>query len=255
VEPRFGRLYASSVLRPLAEQVVGVLGVQPGETVCDLMCDSGTLGVALGGAVGSRGRVLLVDTDAGLLDGAQRDVAGTGCAVSTQRAIAGTGAVALAAASCDRVGSLCTLGFWEGESLLEVAERATRINGRAAVLAWDPAQPPPHEVALVDALRNVVGIRSQFLMQCLAGPEPAHTTRWEPLTLNDVVRFDGIAQFWAALVGDRPIAADLGRKSDAALREIRSACQRALEAYTAADGTMRIPVRATLWCFEEAARA
>jgi hypothetical protein len=252
VEPRFGRLYARAVHRPLAEQVVGVLGAQPGETVCDLMCDGGTLGAALGGAVGSHGSVVLVDTDAGLLDGARRDVAAMGCAVSTLRAVAG--AVAVPAASCDRVGSLCTLGFWEGASLLEVAERATRVTGRAAVLAWDPAQPPPHEVALVDALRDVVGIRSRFLTRCLASPEPAHTARWEPVTLHDVVRFDGIAQYWTALVGERPIAVELVRLSDEALGEIRSACQGALDAYTAADGTMRIPVRATLWCFDETAR-
>src|SRR5579864_736897 len=165
VEPRFGRLYARAVHRPLAEQVVGVLGVQPGETVCDLMCDGGTLGAALGGAVGSHGRVVLVDTDAALLDGARHEVAGSGCAVSTQLSVGG--AVALATASCDRVGSLCTLGFWEGASLLEVAERATRGTGRAAVLAWDPAEPPAHEAALVDALRDVVGIRSRFITRCL----------------------------------------------------------------------------------------
>jgi hypothetical protein len=246
VEPRYGRLYASAVLRPLAEQVVGELGVQPGETVCDLMCDGGTLGAAFGAVVGSQGGVVLVDTDAGLLQRAWHDVAGTGCAASTQQAIGG--AVALAESSCDRVGSLCTLGFWGGASLLDVAERATRLTGRAAVLAWDLAQPPLHEEALVDALRDVVGIHSRFLAQCLAGPEPGQTARWEPVTLHDVVRFDGIAQYWAALVGERPIAADLVRESDATLREIRSACQRALEEYTAADGTMRIPVRATLWC-------
>jgi hypothetical protein len=252
VEPRFGRLYASAVLRPLAEQVVGVLGVQPGETVCDLMCDGGTLGVALGLAVGHQGRVVLVDTDAGLLQRARQDVAGTGCAASTQVAIGG--AVALAESSCDRVASLCTLGFWEGASLLDVAEGASRPTGRAAVLAWDAAQPPPHEVAVADALRDVAGIESRFLARCLAGPEPVQTSRWEPVTLHDVVRFDGIGQYWAALVGERPIAADLVRESDASLDEIRAACQRALSTWTAADGTMRIPVSATLWCFGSEAR-
>jgi hypothetical protein len=252
VEPRFGRLYASAVLRPLAEQVVGVLGVQPGETACDLMCDGGTLGVSLGVAVGSEGGVVLVDTDAGLLQRARRDVADTGCAASTQVAIGG--AVALADSSCDRVASLCTLGFWEGASLLDAAERATRPNGRAAILAWDPAHPPPHEVALVDALRDVAGIHSQFLARCLAGPEAGQTAGWGPVTLHDVVRFDGIAQYWAAMVGERPIATDLVRESAAALREIRAGCQRALSKWTAADGTMRIPVSATLWCFAAEAR-
>lgn len=249
---RFGRLYASAVLRPLAEQVVEVLGVQPGETVCDLMCDGGTLGVALGAAVGSQGRVVLVDTDAGVLQGALRDVFETGCAASTHLAIGG--AMSLEDSTCDRVASLCTLGFWDGTSLVDVAERATRPTGRAAVLAWDAGQPPPHEVALVDTLRDVVGIHSGFLARCLARPDPAPAARWEPVTLHDVARFDGIGHYWAAMVGERPLAAELVHESDAALREIRAACQRALEAYTAADGTMRIPVRATLWCSGRAVR-
>jgi ubiE/COQ5 methyltransferase family len=247
VEPRFGRLYASAVLRPLAEQMVDALGVQPGETVCDLMCDGGTLGVALGTAVASEGAVVLVDTDAALLQTALSNVCETGCAASTQVAIGG--AFALADLSCDRVGSLCTFGFWEGVSLLDTAERVTRPTGRAVLLAWDAALPPLHEVALVDALRDVAGIHSEFLARCLAGPDPVRSARWEPVTLHDVVRYDGIGHYWAAMVGDRPVAAELVRESDAALREIRTGCQRALAACTAADGTMRIPVRATLWCF------
>jgi ubiE/COQ5 methyltransferase family len=252
VAPRFGRLYASAVLRPLAEQVVGALGVRPGETACDLVCDGGTLGVTLGTAVGSQGAVVLVDTDAALLQHALRDVSETGCAASTHLAIGG--ALALADSSCDRVASLCTFGFWDGASLLDIADRATRPTGRAVLLAWDAAQPPLHEVALVDALRDVAGIHSGFLARCLASPDPVQSARWQPVTLHDVVRFDGIGHYWAAMVGDRPIAAQLGRESDAALREIRTVCQRALAAFTAADGTMRMPVRATLWCSTPEAR-
>src|SRR5580704_19050354 len=123
VEPRFGRLYASAVLRPLAEQVVGVLGVQPGETACDLICDSAVGGVALARAVGNQGRVVLVDTEATLLDDAARDVSDTGCVASTL--LAAGGAIPLGDASCDRVVSLCTFAFWDGESLLDAARRAT----------------------------------------------------------------------------------------------------------------------------------
>ena len=251
MKPRFGRLYAHAVLRPLAEQVVDAIEVRPGATVCDLMCDGGTLGVALGRAVGSAGDVVLVDDDGVLLEDALRDVFDTGCDASTLLATGGT--CALADSSCDRVGSLCTFGFWEGESMLDIAERATRPTGRAAVLAWDPAHPPAHEAALVDALRDA-GIHSRFLERCLASPNPARAPRWKAVTLHDVARFDGIAHYWAAMVDERPIAADLIRESDAARRAIRAACRRGLEAYTAADETMRIPITATLWCFGDAAR-
>lgn len=246
MEPRFGRLYAGAVLRPLAEQVIAVLGVHPGETACDLICDSGIGGVALGRAVGTQGRVVLVDTEAALLGDASRDVSDTGCVASTL--LADGGAIPLGQSSCDRVASFCTFGFWDGESLLDSARRATRHRGRAGVLTWDASQPPMHEVALLDALRTVAGIDSPFLARALASPHRTQATHWESMSLNDVIRFDGIASYWAAMVVERPIADELTHASEPALREIRAMCQRALVRCTAADGTMRIPVRATLWC-------
>jgi SAM-dependent methyltransferase len=242
VEPRFGRLYASAVLRPLAEQVVTMLGVQPGETVCDLMCDGGTLGVALGTAVGAGGNVVLIDTDTELLRRAVADVSVWSGAT--------TGLVSDAVspvpdASFDRVASLCTLGFWRGASLLDVARRATRPTGRTAVLTWDA---PRHELALVDALHEVLGITSPFLTRCLATPDPQPDGDWERMSVHDVVRFDGIATYWAAMVTERPLAGEVAHQLDDAVHAVRAACQRALEPWTAADGTMRIPVHATLYC-------
>ena len=245
MKPRFGRLYANAVLRPLAEQVVGVLGVQTGETACDLMCDGGTLGVALGAAVGATGRVVLVDTDAVVLESASRDVARTGCSVLTQVVVGG--AMPPVNSSCHRVASLCTFGFWSGDSLLDVAAGMQSAPGHACVLTWDGAHLPLHEVALHDAVRGVLGNNSPFLARCLAGPDPQQAARWEAVTLHDVVRFDGIGTYWTAMVTDRPIAEELRSETAATLGRIRAACQRTLEPCTAADGTMRIPVRATLW--------
>ncbi len=241
--PRYGRLYTNAVLRPLAEQLVDSLEVQRGETVCDLMCDAAAVGVALGAAVGAQGRVLLVDTDPALLKAAMPQVSLAGCAVST--VLAAGDAVAAADSTCDRLGSLCTLGFWDGEPFAAV-ERMLRPAGRAVVVTWDAQHPPPHEVALAEALRHVLGARSRFLDRCLASPEPSSEARWTAGTLRDVVRFDGIGHYWAAMVDERPVASELHGDSgqDASLR---AACQRALESWTAADGTMRIPVRATMW--------
>ena len=245
MEPRYGRLYASAVLRPLAEQVVDALGVQPGATVCDLICDGGTLGIAMGGAVGNRGKVTLVDVDAGLVQAAMRDVAATGCAVSTL--VATQAAVPLPRASCDRVASLCTHGFWEGASLFDVAERATRRDGCAAIVTWNALRLPLHEVALDDALHEVCGIRARFLQRCLASLDSVPASGWQEVTLHDVVRFDGIGAYWAAMVGARPLALELAGEPEAALAAVRAACSRSLESCTAADGTLLIPVSATLY--------
>jgi hypothetical protein len=245
VKPRFGRPYAVSVLRPLAEQVVGALDVQPGETACDLICDGGTLGVAMGATVGRQGAVALVDSDDGLLQSALREVAETGCEVSAH--IADRDASALMEQSCDRIASLCTHGFWDGPSLFGVAERATRPGGCAAIVTWDAALPPLHEAALVDALRDVCGIHSRFLERCLARVDTVRAAGWDQVALHDVARFDGIVGYWAAMVVARPLAAELADVSDDLLSAVRAACQRALEHCTAADGTMLIPVHATLY--------
>ena len=245
MEPRFGRLYMRAVLRPLAEQVVDVLGVRPGETACDLICDGATMGSALGAAVGNRGTVVLIDTDPGLLQGAEHDVAETGCTVSTRLAI---GAVhPLADSSCDRVASLCTLGFWDGDMLMR--------SRSAPPVPPDARQSSPgmrralHCTKSRSSRRCAMsgGIRSRFLERCLATTEPAPAAGWERQTLHDVVRFDGIGSYWAAMVVSRPVAAELAEQPEDVLTAMRSACQRALEPCTAADGTMRIPVRATLY--------
>jgi len=247
VEPRYGRLYASAVLRPLAEQVVDALDVHQGETACDLMCDGGTLGLALGSAVGGTGRVVLVDTDAELLTAAMAEVSATGCKVSTHLAAAGAVST-LDDASFDRVASLCTYGFWDGGSMLDAAKRAMCPAGRAAVLTWDVAHPPAHEAVLVEALRDVAGIESPFLTRCLASPEAERSQRWDAVAVHDVVRFDGIAEYWTAMVVERPLVRDLEDQADGVIAAVRDACQRALLPSTAADGTMRIPVSARLWC-------
>ncbi len=144
-------------------------------------------------------------------------------------------------------GSLCTVGFWSGTSLLDEAMRITRPGGTAAVLTWSADDPPAHERALVDALRDVAGIDSRFLWECLASPAVDEREGWDIAQLRDVVRFDGIVQYWAAMVLERPALTDLDGASEQTVRAVRSGCEAALRPYIAADGTMRIPVTATLW--------
>jgi SAM-dependent methyltransferase len=243
VGPRFGRLYSSAVLRPLAEQVVAAIGVRPGDTVCDLLCDSGTLGMALGAAAGARGEVTLVDTDAVTIAAAASEVAGVGCAVTA--VVAGVDGIPVISESCDRVGSLCTAGFWDGGSLFDEAERIVRSPGSAAVVFWDDRRPPAHEVVLSDALRDEAGVDSGFLRRCVFAV-PAAPPRWATAELRDVVRFDGITHYWAAMVVERPVASELAGALAATERAVRAACERGLEPFTAADGTIRIPVMATM---------
>ena len=240
MEPRYGRLYSAAVLRPFAEQLVDELGVRSGDVACDLVCDAGTLAIALGTAVGSHGRVVLVDDDEELLAAASNDVAATGCAIATEQIRS------IPDGSCNRVGSLCTLGFWDGPDPLDETERILSASGVAAFLVWNGADPPAHERALLDAIRDEAGMHSAFLERCLPAGIAAGREDWETVTLRDVVRFDGMAQYWAAMVLERPVARELAGASTASLDAVRSVCERALQPCIAADGTMRIPVTATM---------
>ena len=243
MEPRFGRLYSAAVLRPFAEQLVDEVGVGARDVACDVLCDAGTLAVALGAAVGMDGRVIVVDTDATLLTAVSRDVAATGCAVTTS--VAAEWVLAIPDGTCDRAASLCTLGFWEGADPFDEVERILTASGVGAFVVWDGADPPAHEGALVDALREA-GVRSPFLDRCLPVGVAEGRAHWDRVTLRDVVRFDGMAQYWAAMVVERPVAAELAGASASMLDAVRGACERALRPCIAADGTMRIPVTATM---------
>ena len=176
----------------------------------------------------------------------------TGCAASILVAAGDTDIGADAA--CERVGSLCTLGFWDGAAPFDVVERMIRPPGRAAVVTWDDQDPPLHEVALARALHDVLGIRSAFQMRCLASTRPSGNALWSAVTLHDVVRFDGIGHYWAAMVAERPITSEIDGYPGA-VASLRAECARALQSCTAADGTIRIPVRATLWSHTPPSRA
>ena len=155
-------------------------------------------------------------------------------------------------ASCDRVASLCTLRVL-GRRL------AARRRG-----ARDPSQPdarrcsrgtrrthPRTRPRSSSALRDVGRASSStFLARCLATPDAGDSAA---LGARDAARRGALRRhrrsYWAAMVVERPIGARArpSNPSDV-LAAVRDACQRALEPWTAADGTMRIPVRATLWC-------
>ena len=203
----------------------------PGDTACDLMCDGGTLGVALGSAVGDMGRVVLVDTDAALLAAAMAEASACRCHVTTH--LAAGAASALGDASLDRVASLCTFGFWSDGSLLDTADRALRPNRSRCRAHMGPGAATPTRGR---ARRGAARCRRNPV--AIPGPLPcvprrgANQPRWEPVAVHDVVRFDGIAEYWAAMVVERPIARELEHQPERVIAAVRDACQRALLPWT-----------------------
>jgi hypothetical protein len=216
---RYGQLYGAAVLRPFAEQLAAALDVRPGQTVCDLLCDDGELTRALAARVTPGGTVLAADIDT----------------------VVRLGAVPLADSVCAAAGVLFTAGF--AANLLSEARRVCGPRGRVLAAAWDPENPPAHERVLDAALQTAARHSSAYLRAVLAVPvAPAGAS----VTVRDVVRFDGFAHYWAAMVSQRlPLMAELSAIPEAALAEAQDASRAALARYAAADGTLRMPVSAT----------
>jgi len=240
VRARYGPRYSAVVLRPLAEQLLGMFPVRAGQTACDLLCDSGVLTAALARAVAPQGAVIAADVSADLVKAAY-DAATHGTA-QVRTCITDGVVIPLKRHSCDVVASLLTLGFGDPGALITEARQIVSPGGAMAIMHWDASIPPEHENALVRSLSDCAGYRSPFLDSVLSQVlGNGHTDR---IRVRDVVRFDGFTDYWHACVAERPLGDELTALTDELIGEVQAHTARALERFTAADGSLRIPVEA-----------
>ncbi|HWW08960.1 MAG TPA: hypothetical protein VNY76_01820 [Candidatus Acidoferrales bacterium] len=237
---RYGQLYGAAVLRPFAEQLANALDVEPGQTVCDLLCDGGELTRVLALRVAPDGRVFAADVDtAGCSDSVESGGIPRGIVATVELR---DGVVPIADRTCAAVGVLFTAGF--AAALRSEAARVCLPGGRALAAVWDPQNPPAHEHVLDAALQTVARYDSEYLRAVLAVPAGSAGVS---VTVGDVVRFDGFAHYWAAMVRERPLMDELSAAlPEVAVREVQDVSRAALGRYAAADGTLRIPVSANL---------
>jgi Methyltransferase domain len=223
-----GLTLAVALYRPLAEQLVAMAAPAPGERVVELSAGDGEVSRRLAGAASGPLPTVVVATDA--------------------RARALGEAIAPLAADI-RVASAwqLPLGDWEFDLAVSLlagagAERAgqvlaelARVARRVAVVVWTDGA--THENALGDAWREL-GAPGELPGTMLSAATPPG---WSDRELADVARFDGIGQLWAGLVTERGVAVPA-----ALATALQQRLAENVAAFTAADGTMRIPVRATL---------
>ncbi len=95
-----------------------------------------------------------------------------------------------------------------------------------------------YDNALRTAWRDVTGTELDALPSTDPATAPAG---WRHRRLSDVARFDGVEQLLTALTDERGIQAPADHRT-----ALRDTLARELTAFTAADGTMRIPVHVTL---------
>lgn len=236
--PGWGPLGAACVLRPWTERLLDAVRPRSGERVLDCPSDSGTLSRLLRRAVGASGLVVAADPRAA---GAASTPQGAPAVAHTLRI--DPGRLPLASGSLDAVGSLLTLHLVPDPAALlaEMLRAVDPHRGRLAVVGQLEGGGSPHETAVAAVLGDgapplpvLPGAAVAGLLEVGrrtgGGPMPLRCERW-----RDVLRFDGVDQLWAALVTERGVDARLTAARRAAL-------ETSLRRWTAADGTLRIPV-------------
>lgn len=237
MRPRFGDALAASVLRPLAEQLIGELELRPGAAVCDVLCDGGVMTRALAHGVAPIGGVVAADTDLDLATDAA--LAASRYCVVVPRMTDGA-SVPLDDGACDAVASLLTAVFADHRLLLQDTPRVLRAGGVAAFATLDPDDPPAF-VAALDRALSAHGIASPFLQRLLAPVTVPRRARVR--ALRDVCRMDSAAQLWSALL-DGPLAVELAPIASGIVSRVRRDFESALGPYLEADASLRIPFRA-----------
>ena len=207
-------------MRPWAERLIDLARPGPGDRCLDVLSESDVLARLLRRAVGPSGTVIELDEDTDAPPGPST-------VVVSLFGVAG---------AADPIGAL-----------RRAAAGLDPVSGRLAAAVWAGAAGAPHEAAVRAGLAEVglswpdLDAELGLAGDDVAGSLPPGLRLGR---LRDVVRFDGTARLWAALVDERRPPAQISAAPPAAHEEARRVCAARLQRHTAADGTLRIPVEA-----------
>jgi hypothetical protein len=222
--PVVGHTLAAAAYRPLAEQLAGVAAIRRGERVLEVSAGDGELTAHLLGMPGAP--ALTVVVAAAQQAGDLREALGR---APVEPVITPSWQLPFGDNAFDLALSL--LAIDADDQLTAALTELARVAQRARVLVWTDGA--THENALRAAITTTPTTTPT--------PAPPIPRGWTQTTLNDVARFDGIGQLWLALVTERGIEIPADQE-----QAVRERLQKNIAPYTAADGTMRIPVRAAL---------
>lgn len=230
---RLGPLLRAGYLRPWVERILDRSRPSARDRCLDAMCDGGMLADALARA---GGRVLAVDESPAAVDSATATVEG---AVRVLRA--DCAALPVADGEVDVVTSLLLAPLARSpRGCLAALRRVVRPRtGRLSVVILDESSLP--DAILERSLREMAAHRSPFLEALLH-----HGLGGQGSAVRDVARFDSIDHYWTAMVDQRPIGAELGGIDQPSRVAIADRCAVLLAPFTGADGTLRVPMDATL---------
>ncbi|CAM4387295.1 methyltransferase domain-containing protein [Deinococcus marmoris] len=159
---------------------------QPGETLLDVMCGTGTLALALADAVGAGGRVVGADLSPGMLAVARNKAAG-----QPQVSFVEADATALPLADAEFDGVACASGLFfvpEMDAALREWRRVVRPGGRVVfssfgkgLMGFPPLGRLPSPDAAAQLLREAGFEEVTVDLQELPYPLPTPQDRWDDI--------------------------------------------------------------------------
>ncbi len=148
----YERLFVPALFGQWPAQLLGLAGVQAGETVVDVGCGTGVLARAALQRVGAGGQVVGVDPNAGMLDVARQEAP----EVTWIQGVAER--LPLDPASADVVaGQFALMFFTDRAAALSEMRRVLRPGGRLVIATWAALSASPGYDAMVSLLRRVAG--------------------------------------------------------------------------------------------------
>jgi SAM-dependent methyltransferase len=227
----WSRVYDVAVLDPLAEQLVDLAGIGTGMRIVDVLAGSGRLTRRLVRCVGPLGRVTAVeDIDSA---GELRDELHA-ARVDADVVEAPVTALPFADGSFDAALSL--LGVTAPRGGVGALEEMARVARR--VLVFAPRRGVMDDAVLAAVSAAIDDAPAHLLARWEPPPLPAG---WTSHVITDVARFDSAAQLLRAALDHAGLSLP-----QEATQAVHAQLAHALAAYAGADGTLRMPVQATV---------
>jgi SAM-dependent methyltransferase len=157
VAERYETILVPAILGPFAAALVGHVAIRPGDLVVDVGCGTGAASRFAAPRAGSRGRVVALDVNAGMLAVARRQRLHDGSAPVEWRE-GDACLLPVADGAADVILCAQTIQFLPDRvGALREMHRALRSGGRVAVSAWCAVDENPYFAALARSIQRRVG--------------------------------------------------------------------------------------------------
>lgn len=149
----YDEFFVPALFGEWAGRLCNVAGISPGHSVLDVACGTGATTREAATRVGSKGRVVGLDRNPGMLEVARRRAPGTEWVEGLAEALP------FPSGSFDTV--LCQFGlmfFDDRSKALKDMRRVLNPGGRIAVSVWDDASTSPGYARMIDLIEEMFGV-------------------------------------------------------------------------------------------------